>query len=158
MISIRSFIASDYPAAHALWSAIEGLGLNESDTPEAIGIFLERNPSFSAVAVDASGAVVGTILCGHNGRAGSITHLAVAKACRGQRLGTQLVNFALARLAEAKIPRCNIFVYNDNHGGNAFWFKSGWNDPSTWRVLQKHVYAQQEVQGSTSSPSARLRP
>lgn len=139
MIQLRAFTTADYEAAWRLWSSIEGLGLNESDTPEAIGAFLDRNPGFSAVAVDPSGTVVGTILCGHNGRAGSINHLAVAPAQRGQGLGKRLVEYAFARLAEAKIPRCNIFVYNDNHGGNDFWLKNGWNDPATWRVLQKHV-------------------
>jgi putative acetyltransferase len=138
-IQLRAFTAEDYPAAYRLWSAIEGLGLNESDTPEAINAFLDRNPGFSAVAVDASGAIIGTILCGHNGRAGSINHLAVAHAHRGQGLGKRLVEYAFARLAEANIPRCSIFVYNDNHGGNDFWLKTGWIDPTTWRVLQKRV-------------------
>lgn len=139
MIHIRAFTAGDYEAAYRLWSSIEGLGLNESDTPEAIRAFLDRNPGFSAVAIDPSGAIVGTILCGHNGRAGSINHLAVAHAHRRQGLGARLVEYAFARLAEADIPRCNIFVYNDNHGGNDFWLKAGWNDPTTWRVLQKRV-------------------
>ncbi len=138
---VRAFTFTDYAAAHALWSSIEGMGLNESDTPEAIGIFLDRNPGFSAVALDSAGAVIGTILCGHNGRAGSINHLAVAKTHRSLGLGSRLVEYAFARLAEANIPRCNIFVYNDNHGGNNFWLKNGWVDPNTWRVLQKHVRA-----------------
>jgi len=139
VIQLRAFAIADYEAAHRLWSSIEGLGLNESDTPEAINAFLDRNPEFSAVAVDQSGLIIGTILCGHNGRAGSINHLAVAQAHRGQGLGTRLVEYALSKLAEANIPRCNIFVYNDNHGGNDFWLKTGWNDPTTWRVLQKRV-------------------
>lgn len=139
MIQLRAFTIADYESAHRLWSSIEGLGLNESDTPEAIAAFLDRNPGFSAVATDPSGMVIGTILCGHNGRAGSINHLAVAPAHRGQGFGKRLVEYVFARLAEANIPRCNIFVYNDNHGGNDFWLKTGWNDPTTWRVLQKRV-------------------
>ncbi len=140
-MQIRAFTFADYQAAHALWSAAEALCLNESDTPDAIEAFLARNPGFSAVAVDSAGVVVGAILCGHNGRAGSINHLAVAKAHRGQGLGRRPVEYAFARLAEAKIPWCNIFVYNDNHGSNQFWLKNGCTDPSTWRVLQKHVRA-----------------
>ena len=31
-------------AAVGLWSTIEGLHLNESDTPEAVAALLERNP------------------------------------------------------------------------------------------------------------------
>jgi putative acetyltransferase len=140
-ISIRPFVATDYERALRFWSTIEGLGLNESDTPEAITAFLDRNPGFSAIALSSGGEVVGTILCGHNGRAGSINHLAVMKAYRSHGLGKRLVEFAFERLASANIPRCNIFVYNDNHEGNQFWLRSGWSDPNTWRVLQKHVKA-----------------
>lgn len=138
-VLVRAFTIEDYQPAVALWSRIEGLGLNESDTLEAISAFLERNPDFSAVATDPEGNVVGTVLCGHNGRAGSIQHLAVAVGYRRKGVAKRLLEYAFARLAEVRIPRCNVFVYNDNHQGNSFWLKSGWADPTTWRVLQKHV-------------------
>ena len=69
-IQIRPFVMADYEPAVQLWSSIEGLGLNESDTPQAISAFIERNPGFSAVAVGPKGCIIGTVLCGHNGRAG----------------------------------------------------------------------------------------
>lgn len=138
-ILVRAFRIEDYQSAVGLWSGIEGLRLNESDTLDAISAFLERNPGFSAVATDCEGNLVGTVLCGHNGRAGSIQHLAVAVGHRRKGVASRLLDYAFARLAEAGIPRCNIFVYNDNHQGNSFWMKSGWADPTTWRVLQKHV-------------------
>lgn len=138
-IRISAFEMGHYEPAVKLWSQMEGLGLNESDTAEAIAVFLDRNPEFSAVAIDSSGELVGTVLCGHNGRAGSIQHLAVAHVYRGQGLAKRLLDYAFSRLAEANIPRCNIFVYNDNERGNSFWLRNGWVDPDTWRVLQKHV-------------------
>ena len=55
------------------------------------------------------------------------------------QLGKRLVAHAFARLAQAGVPRCNIFVCNDNVEGNRFWLGSGWSDPTTWRVLQKRV-------------------
>lgn len=134
---LREFIAADYPSALALWSSIEGLGLNESDTQEAVEAFLGRNPGFSVVALGTEGEIIGAVLCGHNGRAGSLHHLAVAHAHRRRGLGGALVEFCFARLADAGIPRCNVFVYSDNDEGNAFWLVNGWNDPSTWKVLQK---------------------
>jgi N-acetylglutamate synthase len=136
---IRAFTFEDYQPSIDLWSRIEGLGLNESDTPGAISAFLDRNPGFSAVATDTVGNIIGTILCGHNGRAGSIQHLAVAVEYRGQGIAKRLLDYAFEHLAEAGIPRCNIFVYNDNHEGNAFWLNNDWSDPTTWRVLQKPV-------------------
>ncbi|WP_161489981.1 GNAT family N-acetyltransferase [Acidihalobacter prosperus] len=137
----------DYEQAIQLWSGIEGIGLNESDTPEAIQAFLERNPGFSAVATAESGKVVGTILCGHNGRAGSIQHLAVVPEYRRQGIARQLLEYAYTHLASAKIPRCNIFVYNDNQHGNHFWLNNGWVDPTTWRVLQKRITPECESGG-----------
>lgn len=138
-ITVRVFTVDDYQSAFELWSRIDGLGFNESDTVEAISAFLQRNPGFSAVAIDSASKVVGTVLCGHNGRAGSIQHLAVDVAYRRQGLAKRLLDYAFARLAEACIPRCNIFVYNVNHQGNDFWLNNEWADPTTWRVLQKHV-------------------
>ena len=136
---IREFLISDYEDAVTFWSDIEGISLNESDTKEAIASFLERNLGFSAITTDEYGAVIGAVLCGHNGRAGSLNHLAVAPEYRGKGLGRQLIQFCFTKLAAAKIPRCNIFVYTDNHIGNKFWLDNEWNDPSTWKVLQKHV-------------------
>ena len=138
VLEIRPFSMADYAGALSFWKCIEGLGLNESDTPEAIAAFLERNPNFCAVAL-VERVIVGTVLCGHNGRAGSLHHLAVASTLRGRGIATRLDDYSFSKLAEAGIPRCNIFVYNGNDEGNRFWLNNGWNDPTTWKVLQKHV-------------------
>ncbi|HEY3699893.1 MAG TPA: GNAT family N-acetyltransferase [Spongiibacteraceae bacterium] len=140
-IEIRSFEMSDYQHAVDLWSSIDGLTLNESDGPGAISVFLKRNPKLSFVAKSKAGELIGTVLCGHNGRAGHIYHLAVAKSYRGQGLGRHLVGLCFDALAKENIPRCNIFVYSNNDLGNSFWLASGWNDPKTWKVLQKYVQA-----------------
>jgi len=132
-------MAHDYTGAVDLWSSVEGISLNESDTREAIVAFLDRNPGFSAVATDGREEIVGAVLCGHNGRSGSLHHLAVAKELQRGGLGHRLVDFCLLRLAEANIPRCNIFVYTNNDVGNRFWLNYGWTDPATWKVLQKRV-------------------
>jgi putative acetyltransferase len=137
-IQIRAFTMADYAAAVGLWSTIEGLHLNESDTPEAVAALLERNPGFSAVAIDGE-KIIGAVLCGHNGRAGQLYHLAVAKSHRGRGIGQALVNYCFGKLSEVKIPRCNIFVYSDNNQGNSFWLRNGWLDPSNWKVMQKLV-------------------
>jgi putative acetyltransferase len=140
-IEVRPFIAGDIDGALSLWSGVEGLAIGESDTRGGIESFLERNPGFSAIAITASGTVVGAVLCGHNGRAGFLYHLAVAHTHRRHGIGTRLIEFCLARLAEAGIGRCNIFVYTDNDAGNSFWLQNGWKDPVTWKVLQRPVEA-----------------
>lgn len=138
-IYIRAFQFQDYESAIELWKNIEGLGLNESDTPEAISFFLEQNPEFSAVATNEENQIVGTILCGHNGRAGAIYHLAVSESYRHQGIANRLVDYSFSKLSNINIPRCNILVYSENEVGNNYWQKNGWHDPTTWKVMQKHV-------------------
>lgn len=138
-IAIRPFLSGDIAHALKLWSEMEGIGLTESDDEESISLFLKRNPGFSAIATTAEGEVVGTVLCGHNGRAGFLYHLAVAQSRRRFGIGTRLIEFCFARLAEVRIPRCNVFVYTANESGNQFWLQRGWNDPTTWKALQKRV-------------------
>lgn len=138
-VEIRSFVPADIGNALKLWSGVEGLAIGESDTEEGIAKFLERNPGFSAIAATTAGDVVGAILCGHNGRAGFLYHLAVGHAHRRRGIATGLIEFCLAKLAEARIRRCNIFVYADNDAGNHFWLRNGWKDPPDWKVLQRLV-------------------
>jgi hypothetical protein len=44
---IFDFDISDYSQAVELWKTVDGVTLNESDTPEAISSFLVRNPGLS---------------------------------------------------------------------------------------------------------------
>ena len=137
-IRIRPFVAADYHRARALWERTEGMGLNESDTEACVESFLRRNPGLSAIATTADDELVGAVLCGHDGRRGYLHHLAVAPAYRGQGIGKALVEFCFARLAAAGIPRCNVFVYEDNGDGTKFWLHNGWNEV-TWKTLQKRI-------------------
>jgi len=135
--SIRAMTNEDYDAVLGLWQATEGIGLNESDTAEAVASYLGRNPGLSCVARDASGGVVGAVLCGHDGRRGYLHHLAVARACRGQGLGRRLVEQCLRRLGALGIPKCNIFLFADHAAGESFWRHNGWQARTDLRVLQR---------------------
>ncbi|MGB8337744.1 MAG: GNAT family N-acetyltransferase [Burkholderiales bacterium] len=139
-VNVRVFTIAEYSKVIEFWSNIDGLALDEfADTAEAIAAFLERNPGFSAVALDANDQIIGAVLCGHNGRAGALYHLAVAEPHRGKGIALALVSHCYAKLTEAKIPRCNIFVYSDNDEGNRFWLLNGFVDPTTWKVMQKRL-------------------
>ncbi|SMC22736.1 Ribosomal protein S18 acetylase RimI [Andreprevotia lacus DSM 23236] len=137
-MQIRPFTVDDCLPAIAFWQGMAGITLNESDTPAAMAAFLQRNPGLSQIAC-VDGRIIGAVLCGHNGRAGSLHHLAVDPAWRRRGLGRQLVETCLAALQQAGIPRCNLFVYSDNETGNRFWLEQGWDDPSSWKVLQKRL-------------------
>ena len=123
-IEIRPFEQSDYPAARALWEAAPGMGLSAADGPEEIAAYLRRNPELSLVA-EAYGRLVGTILCGHDGRRGLIHHLATAAECRRRGVGSALLREALKGLREAGIGKCHVLVFRDNRDGVAFWRRVG---------------------------------
>jgi ribosomal protein S18 acetylase RimI-like enzyme len=128
MMSIyyRDMTIDDYNEVSYLWKSVGGLALSAADSREEIDRFLAHNPGLSQVAV-AEGAVVGAVLCGHDGRRGSVYHLAVAPAFRGLGLGRGLVERCLARLGELGIAKCHAFVLHDNAAGLQFWRRLGWN-------------------------------
>jgi len=122
---IREMTAEDYAGAYELWSRTEGMGLSEADSEERIKAFLARNPGLSFVAVD-DGRIVGTVLCGHDGRRGYLYHVAVSEPYRNRGIGKRLVAHALQRLRDERIDKCHLFVMRDNALGLAFWSGAGW--------------------------------
>ena len=126
-IKTREFSIEHYDAAFQLWQRVEGLEIAEGDDRESVAQFLERNPRLSRVALDGS-AVVGVVLCGHDGRRGHIYHLAVDPAYRGSGLGKRLVKECLKRLRAAGVVRAIILVADNNLGGAEFWKRAGWED------------------------------
>lgn len=133
--TLREFTAKDIPAALELWAKTEGIGLNESDTPEALKAFLSRNPSLSRVA-EYDGRLIGALLCGHDGRRGYLHHLAVEKANRCQGIGRALVKACINSLQNEGILKCNLFLYTSNIEGRAFWLRSGWSVREDLRLVQ----------------------
>lgn len=138
-ITLRPLIISDYDPVYALWLKTEGMGLNASDSREAIASFLDRNPELSLVACDSNGAIVGTVLCGHDGRRGYLHHLAVEKTSRKQGIGRALVDACLDKLAALKILKCNLFIFASNTEGRTFWVHQGWSARGDIVLVQKEL-------------------
>ncbi len=130
---------ADLPAALALWRVTEGMGLGESDKPERLAAFLERNPGASAVAVLGDGTLVGAVLCGDDGRRGYLHHLAVAREHRRRGIARALLAQCFAGLRAREIEKCNIFLYAANTEGERFWLREGWGARGDLKVLQRNV-------------------
>jgi ribosomal protein S18 acetylase RimI-like enzyme len=124
-LDIREFTAEDYDAALALWKRCEGIGLSDADSPCAIKKLLARNPGMSFVAI-LDGKLIGTSLCGHDGRRGFLYHVAVDPEQRKSGLGRQLAETSLKVLQAEGIQKCHIMVFHTNEEGKAFWQKTGW--------------------------------
>ena len=115
----------DYNEIYELWSNTAGMGLSDADTHMNIRKFLRRNMDLSFVCRHEN-KIIGTILCGHDGRRGYIYHVTVAEEYRGRGIGGLLVEKSLKKLKEEGIYKCHLFVFTDNVIGNAFWTSVGW--------------------------------
>jgi putative acetyltransferase len=135
-LAVAEMTIEDFAEVHALWEKCEGVGLDDLDTRENIGKYLDRNPGLSFVARD-GGKLVGAVLCGHDGRRGYLHHLAVAHEYRRRGIGKALVDRCLSGLKSIGIQKCNIFVFGENDDALAFWVKDGWVDRSDLRFMQK---------------------
>ncbi|HEY8156595.1 MAG TPA: GNAT family N-acetyltransferase [Myxococcota bacterium] len=93
----------------------------------------------SAVAASAEGRLIGAVLCGHDGRRGTVHHLAVSRSYRRRGVAKRLLEHCLGRLEQARIPRCNVFLYDANEEGARFWVHNGWEAAATWKTLQRRV-------------------
>lgn len=123
--SICEMTTEHHSAAYRLWEREEGVDLRKADSRENIGVFLQRNPGLSYVALN-EGQVVGTVLCGHDGRRGYLYHLAVATRAKNRGIGKSLLQHSMSALRELGIQRCHLFVRKDNHSGREFWLSQDW--------------------------------
>lgn len=137
---IRSMEISDYEEVHKMWRGVKTLAVQEfEDSREQIERFLKRNPGTSFVAVE-DGKIVGTILCGQDGRRGCIYHMCVAEDYRQKKIGTHLVEHALLELRKEKIHNVYLVAFQKNAIGNAFWSSLGWNlrsDINNYNIVLK---------------------
>lgn len=122
---IYEMTRADYEEAYALWRRLPGIGLSDADSSCAIGSFLDRNPGLCFIARQGD-ALVGTCLCGSDGRRGYLYHLAVDPAARRQGIGQALVERSFAGLRAQNIHKCHIMVYGTNELGLSFWQAIGW--------------------------------
>ncbi|HTQ30109.1 MAG TPA: GNAT family N-acetyltransferase [Opitutaceae bacterium] len=133
---IRPFLISDYGEVYRLWSQTEGLCMGDDDERDRIELYLRRNPGLCYVSV-IQNRVVGTVLCGHDGRRAILRHLAVDPTYRNQGMGRALVDKVIASLRGQGIRKCNLYVQDDNASGLRFWEQVGAQRlHENWRTLQ----------------------
>ena len=125
-MTIRTMTIADYDRLYKLWKSIKGFGIRSvDDSREGIETFLKRNPTTSVVAEE-DGTVVGSVLCGHDGRYGYMYHVCVKEEYRLRGIGKAMVVFCMKALKEERINKIAIIAFTSNDAGNAFWHKVGW--------------------------------
>ena len=123
---IRVMTMEDYDEVKALWLKIKGFGIRSiDDSREGVERFIKRNPTTSVVAIE-DGKIVGSILCGHDGRRGTLYHVCVDEAYRMRGIGKSMVVKCMEALLEEHINKVTIIAFTKNDVGNAFWKEIGW--------------------------------
>ncbi len=125
-INIRVMTPDDYDKVYKLWLSIKGFGIRSiDDSREGVERFLKRNPSTSVVA-EQNGRIVGSIMCGHDGRTGCFYHVCVAADYRKHGVGYRMVRFAMRALMEEGVSKVTLIAFKENQVGNVFWQSLGW--------------------------------
>ena len=127
-VIIRAMAASDYDGVISLWKTINGFGIRSiDDSKEGVIKFLNRNPGISMVAVE-DGEIIGSVLCGHDGRTGYLYHVCVRLDKRMHGIGRQMVGRCMQQLQEEGVNKVSLIAFTSNEGGNAFWKEVGWTE------------------------------
>lgn len=135
-LTIEAMTAADYDEIAALWESTPGVGISPADSRSEVTRFLERNPGLSHVARN-EGRLVGAALCGHDGRRGYISHLAVDVEHRREGIGGLLVARCVQALTRESIEKCHVFVFGDNTEALAFWRDREWVEREELKLLSK---------------------
>lgn len=125
-IMVRKMTMDDYAKVHDLWMNIHKFGIRSiDDSKDGIQRFLTRNPDTSVVAVS-NGELIGSILCGHDGRTASFYHVCVKEEFRSQGVGKTMVMHCMKALEKEKVSKISLVAFKDNEVGNSFWKEEGW--------------------------------
>ncbi|MCR5452239.1 MAG: GNAT family N-acetyltransferase [Lachnospiraceae bacterium] len=124
--SVRPMVMEDYDKVHDLWMTIDGFGIRSiDDSREGVLKFINRNPGLSVVA-ESDGEIVGSILCGQDGRRGCLYHVCVRKDMRRHGIGKAMATACMHALREDGINKVSLIAFTNNAIGNQFWHGEGW--------------------------------
>ena len=137
---IREFrFPADYQQVYDLWSSIEkGVHVGRSDSPSEIEKKISRDPDLFLVA-EAENRIIGSVIGGYDGRRGLIYHLAVSTSCRGQGIGSRLMNEVEARLRAKGCLKCYLLVTTDNTEVETYYRQLGWQPMDTVHLFGKEL-------------------
>ncbi len=138
-MQLRTIQIEDYDALWQCWSNEPGIALYECDTRQGIAAYLQRNPDLSVLieveGADGASCIIGSLLCGHDGRRGFVHHMWIAAAYRRQGLAETLFKEASARLAAIGIQKTHLFVQDANGSAQEFWHAIGCEEREDLRLF-----------------------
>lgn len=70
--------------------------------------------------------IVGSILCGHDGRTACLYHVSVREDLRRHGIGKAMVLACMRALQKEKVSKISLVAFQSNIVGNEFWNAEGW--------------------------------
>ena len=123
---VRPMTTDDINNVRALWMTIKGFGIRTiDDSEEFVERFIRRNPKTSIVACLPDGSIVGSILCGSDGRNACFYHVCVSSDYRRRGIGRAMVRYAMDALKREHINKVTLIAFKGNEVGNLFWNAEG---------------------------------
>lgn len=137
-LHIRVFAPADEAAVVALWRAC-GLTRPWNHPGKDVARKLAVQADGFAVAVDAAGAIVGSVMAGYEGHRGWINYLAVSPACQRSGLGRALMAWAEAWLRAQGCPKINLQIRQDNTAAIGFYQAIGFGQDAVLSMGKRLV-------------------
>ncbi len=123
---VRKMTINDYENVIALWNSIDGFHIrNVDDSLHGMKKFLQKNPDTNAVYI-LDNQIVGTLLCGYDGRCAYMYHACVKKDIRKSGIGREMVDFVVSEIKKYGATSINLLVFKTNEIGHSFWKKMGY--------------------------------
>ena len=128
-MTIREYEDStDRETVIRLWETVfDGHVSGHNDPAASIDRKKAINDNLFYVAVDASGAVIGTTMAGYDGHRGWLYSVAVAQDKRHKGIGRALIMHTLRELKKRGCPKVNLQVRGNNHQAIGFYEKMGFS-------------------------------
>ncbi len=124
MIAFRPIADGDIEAVISLWRAC---GLTRPHNDPYKDISFARGRSSSEVLVgEEKGAIIATVMVGHDGHRGMLYYLAVEPGLQGNGLGKATVRAAEAWLKERGVWKINLLVRSENEKVRRFYESLGY--------------------------------
>jgi ribosomal protein S18 acetylase RimI-like enzyme len=125
-LAIAPMADGDAGAVVALWERC-GLTRPWNDSSADIA-FARRGPNSAILVGRCDGAIVATVMVGHDGHRGWFYYLGVDPDLQGQGLGRTMTQAAEAWLAERGIVKAQLMVRADNDRVRAFYEALGYGE------------------------------
>lgn len=134
---VRTMVFSDYDEVYKLWHSIKSFAIRQiDDSRDGIVKFLKRNKTTCVVAV-CNGKIIGSILCGHDGREACFYHVCVREDMRNHGVATHMVNYIIDKLNKLNINKIRLVAFKNNKLGNKFWKDIGFVQNKNINIYEK---------------------